>query len=629
MLKKILFISVFICFLSGCATTDKNRNSDISSAKLFPSKTVRNSGAVFDSIKFQSRKEEITYDFRKKRFEGYDFYKILYHEKSNRLYAFYYKYINGGTVVNQWHLKGINNDDYITLTSSLGSYSRETRKRKWYHTVSGTLFDKEGYNVDGIFDTRNPSSPSKPSHFIISLNKLGIKYSTCENAGFQCKDKLEKEINRFRHEIRLEALDYKIAANNFHIALKNNHTSLLKNYNLPNEFVRTSEFLRAIRNIKDKGTALVYRDIIQERNYQFASSEINEKIRYLTFMEEYNVAQHANLLQKKNFIQRYARIASDNCYVVNTPALNIRKKADGNSKKVGVFKAGETVCGYENKGSWLNTAKGWTSLDYLSKKNLSKYKKPIYLIKKQIDNGDYLVAQKGNTVISYTNYLNLHKNGIHSSSATKGLIEAYRAKKTFNGYMNAYEISKSKQDIRSAYQKAISDVEFKQVELTLFNSFDSDKFVKVDILQRKEGELEKVASSQLVTSFKGMAKDYTYKVKVSLDQSAGMRFKYGSYSVVSALKLNLDYSLPINGKGKDFEIKNIDVVLAANNNYSATFDVKYSGIPVSGEFHMLASTMLSGVASLFGMDVKAKDMGIKTTLQSRQLTYEVLSVESN
>ena len=85
----------------------------------------------------------------------------------------------------------------------------------------------------------------------------------------------------------------------------------------------------------------------------------------------------------------------------------------------------------------------------------------------------------------------------------------------------------------------------------------------------------------------------------------------------------MDYTLPINGKGKDFETQTILVTLSPENNYTSEHEITFSGIPVDGKFHTLAATMAAGLANLFGMNTKSSDMEIPMSLKSTKLAYEL------
>lgn len=75
----------------------------------------------------------------------------------------------------------------------------------------------------------------------------------------------------------------------------------------------------------------------------------------------------------RRFVNRYSGLGG-NCYVVTASVLNIRANAAIDSKTVGSYKKGETVCADAEKYGWLKTNGGWISKTYVKP---SKHRIPV------------------------------------------------------------------------------------------------------------------------------------------------------------------------------------------------------------------------------------------------------------
>lgn len=251
----------------------------------------------------------------------------------------------------------------------------------------------------------------------------------------------------------------------------------------------------------------------------------------------------------------------------------------------------------------------------------------IALNSKGIRDFHYDNAKNSSEISAVENFLFLYPDDSSLSVITERLVSLYRLQDNFAGYMAAYELTKDKEDIKNAYRLASTQQENKRVELALFNSFDPHKFVKIDLTASRESELKQFSGSSLVVSFKGVEKNFYRQLTVAMDKSSGVPFKYGDYKVKLKVKFNLDYTIPINGKGKDFHEKEIFVNLNASNNFKDVVHLNFDNVPVNGSFHSAAAGLISGLANMFGQNMSSSDLDINTNLRSTQLDYELVQAQ--
>ena len=455
--------------------------------------------------------------------------------------------------------------------------------------------------------------------------KEGIKIVDCESMMLQCKAKTELHQQYKYWLTTIEVIDYRKSVAAFNKAMQSRNFEQALSISIPSQFIDSDVLKSAIlatHSIED----VEQLSLLLKHSRKSSLTALLENRRLdITFNNDFNFALNGNLKTKKEFAEKYQYLAGQNndCVVVNASTLNIRRSSYASATKVGHYIQGDIVCIKEKKNGWLKTDKGWISAKFVKKGSFDSYKNQLAKIAEQIDIGDYNLAKQSNSVDSYKAYLAAHTSGQFNQQAINGLINAYRKLNRFDAYMSAYALSASKQDIQSALKVSSNIQQRKQIELALFNSLGANRFINIDVTASRESELKEVTSSGLVTSFKGMAKDYYRKLTISVDKNAGVPFKYGIYQAKTEVKLYLDYTLPINGKGKDFETQTILVTLSPENNYTSEHEITFSGIPVDGKFHTLAATMAAGLANLFGMNTKSSDMEIPMSLKSTKLAYEL------
>jgi len=288
---------------------------------------------------------------------------------------------------------------------------------------------------------------------------------------------------------------------------------------------------------------------------------------------------------------------------------------------------------------------------YSGSKHIQKSKNKIALIEKNIKIAQY--RKKSNPNSFYKAY-NLSKEGSDIINMLAGIVSLkmmddffankqelmsnklvkkqyvyfYQKENSFSGFMSAYRITHSKNDIQNAYKLANKTSEKKIIELALFKYFGESKFLNVQIGDSSESTLKELKSGGFLTSFRGMGKDYYKTVNVELDKNKGMKFQYGKYKIELKIKLDLDYTPHINGKGKDYVIKNITLVLDNSNQYITKETVIFTSIPVQGEYHIAALGGLKFLAGLMGQDTSKISEEIPIQLNNTMVKYEVISIES-
>eukprot|EP01093_Parvamoeba_rugata_P017426 TRINITY_DN6_c0_g9_i1.p1 TRINITY_DN6_c0_g9~~TRINITY_DN6_c0_g9_i1.p1 ORF type:complete len:574 (-),score=98.29 TRINITY_DN6_c0_g9_i1:688-2409(-) len=423
-------------------------------------------------------------------------------------------------------------------------------------------------------------------------------------------------------------------------SIVNKQLARVKSLNIPPEFIpdNIKKLLHdGIVNSQNNEDVAIYKQMAEviyadeKSNLRQLQQVARSKQSKNSYVSDYQRARQGSLAQQKQFIGKYQSYFSHstNCYRITPAKLNIRRSPNTSASIMGRYSRGQQICAKEERNGWIKGNKGWVSKKYVSRDAEIGSREYFDNIVAAIDKQEFEIASKKNSVESYKQYLTVHADGSYLAKANIGLIGAYRNLDSFDGYMQAYELSKSKSDIASAYKRAKTSSQYKQVELTLFNSFSAERFINVEIVNSRESELRESTSSGLAASFRGMTRDYTNEIIVSLDRDAGMPFKYGSYRAKISFKLLLDYTTPINGRGEDYSSNVREVELTPENNYTVKVNTSFSDIPVSGKYHLLAATMASGIASLFGLNVDSSSADIETTLTSTKLTYDVVDINAN
>lgn len=223
------------------------------------------------------------------------------------------------------------------------------------------------------------------------------------------------------------------------------------------QFIDRSIFVEAIKRADTNEKLVTLRKIAKSLGYSGVDSDLRKKDEMIAFNAEQEAAIGASLDAKKIFIKKHSnRTASgDDCFVVTASSLNIRQRHYGNANKVGVYSQGDVVCRQGSYGEWMQTEKGWVSSKYLNKWGTDGYSKKINEIQVMVDSEDFSIAQKANTVASYTAYLSEHPSGKYKSKATQLLAARYADLGTFEGFMNAYKIIGEYQLIVDAYGAAM------------------------------------------------------------------------------------------------------------------------------------------------------------------------------
>ncbi len=208
-----------------------------------------------------------------------------------------------------------------------------------------------------------------------------------------------------------------------------------------------------------------------------------------------------NLLQFNDFKQYFKKLNYKG-YLVKSAEVNQRKKPSKNSRRLKKHKKGELIYAEKVVGDWLYTGDGYifkgilTEKKHDAEKSLSlrqnKLKfaqsydvllagrsiKPIDEVldnkralvgissdkikqlklrkKRIIDDGNYQKALKENTLNAYSEYLINNPNGHYKQKVISAKVGLYEAQSTFDGFMNAYKLSKTADLLDKAYNAVIN-----------------------------------------------------------------------------------------------------------------------------------------------------------------------------
>jgi hypothetical protein len=197
----------------------------------------------------------------------------------------------------------------------------------------------------------------------------------------------------------------------------------------------------------------------------------------------------------------------------------------------------------------------------------------------------------------------------------------YMAMGDFGGYINAYKLSKNKGELQKAAGLAFTYQQKEAIEKELFELADRDQMFKLSFLQDSGSSIQERTDKFLIASVKGGAKNIIKNVAIEQRLDTPLQLKYGKYKVRVHMRLMLDYTPPIKGKGEDYVEQDVYFSLGPENAYTERRPVVFDRVFVYGKYHTILSTLTAVSAKMVGMNKSSDEFDIPFKLNKTSVEY--------
>jgi hypothetical protein len=142
---------------------------------------------------------------------------------------------------------------------------------------------------------------------------------------------------------------------------------------------------------------------------------------------------------------------------------------------------------------------------------------------------------------------------------------------SFDGFVKAYEITKSQDDISQAYKLAKTDIQKSNIEDLLVQKLGFDKLFDI-VVNKKFSKLKKFEDSGFGSSIVGMYKTIYYTIDVKPKNKALLDLKYNTYNAKIQFTIHMKANTEFIQKLlKNDEVKEHDFKLSFQNGYKNQF----------------------------------------------------------
>jgi len=235
------------------------------------------------------------------------------------------------------------------------------------------------------------------------------------------------------------------------------------------------------------------------------------------------------------------------------------------------------------------------------------------------------LLQEFNSLNALQGFIFTHENIKEHRLVINDLVKYYRAMASYAGYISAFSLSNSSEDIKKAYMSASSQADKVEVEKLLVRYIGIGSIFNVQVMSKSESEFKGAVQAGLVLSTNASYKDIKRVIRVSSNSDNGLPLQYSEYKVKVKFILDRKFEPKLNDDDRDYITETF--ILNKSNGFEIEKDIVFK-VPIYGKVKAMGMGVLVGLLGSFvEEDISDDDAYIPFRLISTSFSSKIMGVD--